>query len=127
MKNEKSVELIDALQEFEDHAYHPSLKPDISGKAKALAMVARREQLRVLNGFQCSKKMQELWGARVLAKLMIPCNAIYHYDGDSSGGNKNLKIKICDALMGRGKTSSAINHMNSSDSKFIFITPYLNE
>lgn len=29
--------------------------------------------------------------------------------------------------MGRGKSSAAINYMNSSDKKFIYITPYLNE
>ena len=30
-------------------------------------------------------------------------------------------------MMGKGKTSAAINYMNDSDGKFIFITPYLNE
>lgn len=38
-----------------------------------------------------------------------------------------MNIKICDAVMGLGKTSSAINYMNNSDGRFIFITPYLNE
>lgn len=38
-----------------------------------------------------------------------------------------MNIKICDAIMGAGKTSAAINYMNNSDDKFIFITPYLNE
>ena len=38
-----------------------------------------------------------------------------------------MNIKICDAIMGAGKTSAAINYMNESDGKFIFITPYLNE
>ncbi len=38
-----------------------------------------------------------------------------------------MNIKICDAIMGAGKTSAAINYMNDSNGKFIFITPYLNE
>lgn len=38
-----------------------------------------------------------------------------------------MNIKICDAIMGAGKTSAAINYMNASDNKFVFITPYLNE
>lgn len=39
-----------------------------------------------------------------------------------------MPIKICDAICGKGKTSSAINMMNSStDDKFIFITQYLTE
>ena len=37
------------------------------------------------------------------------------------------KIKICDAIMGSGKTTAAINYMNGSDGKFVFITPYLAE
>lgn len=37
-------------------------------------------------------------------------------------------IKVCDAIMGSGKTSAAIAYMNEqSDKKFIFITPYLSE
>ena len=38
-------------------------------------------------------------------------------------------VRIVDELMGRGKTSSAINYINSSgvDDKFLFITPYLKE
>lgn len=39
-----------------------------------------------------------------------------------------MSVKVCDALMGSGKTESAITYMNEhSDDKFIFITPYLNE
>lgn len=38
-----------------------------------------------------------------------------------------MKIKICDTIMGGGKTSAAINYMNASDNRFVFITPYLNE
>lgn len=38
-----------------------------------------------------------------------------------------MNIKICDAIMGAGKTSAAINYMNDSDGRFIFITPYLRE
>ena len=37
-------------------------------------------------------------------------------------------VKVCNAIMGAGKTEAAINYMNSnSDYKFIFITPYLDE
>lgn len=37
-------------------------------------------------------------------------------------------IKVCDALMGSGKTSSCIEMMNDNpDKKYIFITPYLEE
>lgn len=39
-----------------------------------------------------------------------------------------LEIKVCDVIMGAGKTESAITLMNSdSSSRYIFITPYLNE
>ena len=39
------------------------------------------------------------------------------------------KIKIVDARMGRGKTSAAIEYMqsNSSNKRFLYITPYLTE
>jgi len=37
-------------------------------------------------------------------------------------------IKICDAIMGTGKTQASIAYMNANpDKKFIFITPYLDE
>ena len=37
-------------------------------------------------------------------------------------------IKVCDAIMGSGKSSAAINYMNEHpDNKFIYITPYLDE
>lgn len=40
-----------------------------------------------------------------------------------------MKIKVVDSIMGSGKTSAAINMINSSDedTKFIYITPYLTE
>lgn len=39
-----------------------------------------------------------------------------------------MEIKVCDVIMGAGKTESAITLMNTdTDSKYIFITPYLNE
>lgn len=39
-----------------------------------------------------------------------------------------MKVKVCDALCGRGKTSSCINMMNSrTDTKFIFVTQFLSE
>ncbi len=37
-------------------------------------------------------------------------------------------IKVCDAIMGTGKSQAVINFMNSNPSKkFIYISPYLNE
>ena len=37
-------------------------------------------------------------------------------------------IKVCDSIMGSGKSSAAITYMNEHpDSKFIYITPYLEE
>ena len=41
----------------------------------------------------------------------------------------NCNVRIADELMGRGKTSAAINMINQSDDdeKFMFITPYLKE
>ena len=39
-----------------------------------------------------------------------------------------MKIKVCDAIMGAGKTSAAITQMlRDEDNKYIFITPYLDE
>ena len=37
-------------------------------------------------------------------------------------------VKVCDSIMGSGKSSSAIRYMNeNADKKFIYITPYLTE
>ena len=37
-------------------------------------------------------------------------------------------VKICDAIMGTGKTQAAITYMNNHrDKKYVFITPYLSE
>lgn len=37
-------------------------------------------------------------------------------------------VKVCDAIMGSGKSSAAIRYMNEhKDNKFIYITPYLDE
>lgn len=37
-------------------------------------------------------------------------------------------VKVCDAIMGTGKTEAAITYLNEhSDEKFIYITPYLDE
>lgn len=37
-------------------------------------------------------------------------------------------VRVCDAIMGTGKSQSAITYMNeNSDEKFIYITPYLEE
>lgn len=39
-----------------------------------------------------------------------------------------MAIKVCDAIMGSGKSSAAINYMNERpNQKFIYITPYLEE
>lgn len=41
----------------------------------------------------------------------------------------NCDVKIVDEIMGRGKTSAAINFINNSDDdqKFLYVTPYLSE
>ncbi len=37
-------------------------------------------------------------------------------------------IYVCDSIMGSGKTSAAINYMNSNtDKRFLYVTPYLDE
>jgi len=42
--------------------------------------------------------------------------------------NTIVKIRICDAMMGSGKTSAAINMMRRcKDRQFVFITPFLDE
>lgn len=43
--------------------------------------------------------------------------------------NFNCNVKVVDEMMGRGKTSAAINMINASDDeqRFLFITPYLSE
>jgi len=38
-----------------------------------------------------------------------------------------MKVKVCDALCGAGKTTACINMINESDKRFVFITPYLAE
>lgn len=39
-----------------------------------------------------------------------------------------MAIKVCDAIMGSGKSSAAINYMNTHPTqKYIYITPYLEE
>lgn len=39
-----------------------------------------------------------------------------------------MQVKVCDTIMGAGKTESAITLMNQdTESKYIFITPYLDE
>ena len=41
---------------------------------------------------------------------------------------KKMKVRVCDALCGSGKTSACINMMNERvDTKFIFVTQYLSE
>lgn len=43
-------------------------------------------------------------------------------------GGYNISVKVCDCIMGTGKSSAAIRYMNSHpDEKFIYITPYLTE
>lgn len=43
-------------------------------------------------------------------------------------GRSGLLIKVCNAIMGSGKSSAAITYMNEHrDRKFIFITPFLEE
>lgn len=46
------------------------------------------------------------------------------------GDGTNLEFKICDSIMGTGKTCAAINYMNANsnkENKFIFITPFKTE
>ena len=39
-----------------------------------------------------------------------------------------ISVKVCDAIMGTGKTEAAITYMNEHrGKKFIYITPYLGE
>lgn len=39
-----------------------------------------------------------------------------------------MAVKVCDAIMGTGKTSAAITYINEHlDQKFIYVTPYLSE
>lgn len=39
-----------------------------------------------------------------------------------------IEVKVCDAIMGSGKTEAAITYMNEhKDKKFIYVTPYLAE
>ena len=39
-----------------------------------------------------------------------------------------MNVKVCDMIMGAGKTESAITQMNEAEeSKYIFVTPYLDE
>jgi len=37
------------------------------------------------------------------------------------------KIKVIDSIMGAGKTSFAIQMMNETDKKYLYITPFLTE
>lgn len=36
-------------------------------------------------------------------------------------------IKVCDVIMGGGKSTAAIRYMNETDDKFIYLSPYLDE
>lgn len=38
-----------------------------------------------------------------------------------------MNVQICDAIMGAGKTSAAIDMMNTEPGPFIYITPYISE
>lgn len=38
-----------------------------------------------------------------------------------------MSIKICDSIMGSGKTCAAIRYMNENDGNFVYLTPYLDE
>lgn len=41
---------------------------------------------------------------------------------------QNHKIKVCDTIMGSGKSSAAITLMNNDPSgRYLFVTPYLDE
>jgi len=38
-----------------------------------------------------------------------------------------IKVKVCDAIMGAGKSQSAIHYMNTHNDHFVYLTPYLDE
>lgn len=42
-------------------------------------------------------------------------------------GGDPVKINVVDSLMGTGKTQAAINYINSTDKKIMYVTPYLTE
>ena len=54
-------------------------------------------------------------------KILLPLGVEKH------NGETMRTVKVCDALCGAGKTTACINLINSSDQRFIFITPYLAE
>lgn len=43
------------------------------------------------------------------------------------GGDNITKIYVCDSMMGTGKTSAAINMMNSTPGNYVFVTQFLSE
>ena len=54
-------------------------------------------------------------------------NTITH-EPQSTPVEKEVTIKVCDAIMGSGKTTAAINMMNSNPSqRYIYVTPLLDE
>ena len=42
-------------------------------------------------------------------------------------GGDPVKINVVDSIMGSGKTQAAINYINSTDTKIMYVTPYLTE
>lgn len=38
-----------------------------------------------------------------------------------------MSVKICDSIMGSGKSCAAIRYMNEQEKRFIYLTPYLDE
>ena len=56
------------------------------------------------------------------------CDFIKAETNTAKGGESITEIRIVDSLMGSGKTTWAIRHMNENpDRPYIFITPYLSE
>lgn len=68
--------------------------------------------------YNTAEKRDKIFKARKMAELLGESHMEFLCD-----------IKVVDCIMGSGKTSAAINFMNSSpkEKKFMFITPYLSE
>lgn len=58
-----------------------------------------------------------------LGLRLLPAN---HYQFPKKG--ESMSVRVCDAIMGSGKSSAAIDYMNRHpDKRYIYITPYLDE
>lgn len=70
--------------------------------------------------------MFNLWGKAEGKDRPLP--RLRRKNGGELKGGDYVTVKVCDAIMGSGKTESAIHQINTDhDSRYIFITPYLDE